>query len=88
MNQSVDSSARATAPPWRTLLLDRDRTDPKWIMATVALPLDVRPAVLDIDGRYTGWQSAAHWVAGSVGRHASLSPMDALVWAIREGISW
>ena len=30
--------------PWRLLVLDRDPTDPKWILATVAAPGDVRPA--------------------------------------------
>ena len=30
--------------PWRILILDRDPADPKWILATVAAPDDVRPA--------------------------------------------
>ena len=30
--------------PWRLLILDRDPTDPKWILATVATPSDVGPA--------------------------------------------
>jgi hypothetical protein len=30
--------------PWRILVLDPDATDPKWILATVARPEDVRPA--------------------------------------------
>jgi hypothetical protein len=30
--------------PWRLLVLDRDPADPKWILATVATPGDVRPA--------------------------------------------
>jgi hypothetical protein len=29
--------------PWRILVLDRDHTDPKWLVATIA-PGDVRPA--------------------------------------------
>ena len=30
--------------PWRVLILDGDRADPKWILVTVARPEDVRPA--------------------------------------------
>jgi hypothetical protein len=34
-----------TSGPWRVLVLDRsDRSDPKWVLATVADPADVRPA--------------------------------------------
>ena len=33
-----------TRGPWRVLILDRDPRDPKWILATVATPGDVRPA--------------------------------------------
>ncbi len=32
--------------PWRLLILDPDPRDPKWIMATVTTPADVRPAVI------------------------------------------
>jgi hypothetical protein len=35
----------ASKGPWRLLVLDRtDRTDPKWVLATVTEPGDVRPA--------------------------------------------
>ena len=72
--------------PWRYLLLDRDVTDPKWIITTVAIPADVRPAALDAAGRYTGWQAAAQWVAGLIGRKVALVPVhDPLVWRIDEG---
>jgi hypothetical protein len=30
--------------PWRVFILDRDPADPKWILATVATPGDIRPA--------------------------------------------
>ena len=36
-----------TGGSWRILILDRDLEDPKWLFATVSLPSDVRPAVLD-----------------------------------------
>ena len=32
------------AGPWRILIYDPDRADPKWIVATVAAAGDVRPA--------------------------------------------
>jgi hypothetical protein len=70
--------------PWRILLLDRG-DDPKWILCVVTLPDDVRPAVLDSAGRYTGWLAAAGWVAGLTGRPATLVPVaDALAWRVDE----
>jgi hypothetical protein len=60
--------------------------DPKWIMASVVIPGDVRPAVLDAAGRYTGRQAIAEWVAGLTGRPVALVPMhDALAWRVDEG---
>jgi hypothetical protein len=41
--------------PWRILVLDRNPQDPKWLIATVALPTDIRPAQLNSAGRYTDW---------------------------------
>ena len=32
------------AGPWRILILDPDPADPKWLLATIAEPDDVRPA--------------------------------------------
>ena len=57
-----------TNGPWRVLVLDRDPEDPKWIIATVTMAADVRPAVLDAAGRYTGWLAVTEWVAAMVGR--------------------
>ena len=50
--------------PWRILVLDRDHSDPKWLLATIA-PGDVRPAHLDA----TVDEVTAAWVASA----ASLS---------------
>jgi hypothetical protein len=71
--------------PWRILILDRDPDDPKWILAMVALPADVRPAALDAAGEHAGEQAAAAWVAGLTGRAVVLVPIDdALAWRVDE----
>jgi hypothetical protein len=78
--------ARGASGPWRVLILDRNPDDPKWLIATVALPGDTRPAVLDVGGGYTGWMGAGIWVSERVGRPVELEGLhDALVWTIREG---
>ena len=44
--------------PWRVLILDPDPADPKWVLATVASPRDVRPAsstARDVDNATTAW---------------------------------
>jgi hypothetical protein len=72
--------------PWRVLVLDRDPEDPKWIIATVTMAADVRPAVLDAAGRYTGWQAVTEWAAAMVGRQVALVPVyGALAWRMDEG---
>ncbi len=72
--------------PWRILILDRDPDDPKWILATVTLPSDVRPALLDAAGGNAGGQAAAAWVAGLTGRPVTLVPIhDVLAWRVDEG---
>lgn len=71
--------------PWRILILDRDPQDPKWIMATVAIPSDVRPALLDTATGNAGQQSAADWVAGLTGRRVALVPVPgAQAWYVDE----
>jgi hypothetical protein len=48
-----------TNGPWRVLILDTsDPADPKWILATVARPEDVRPArpgAFDVDDVTDAW---------------------------------
>jgi hypothetical protein len=69
--------------PWRILLLDRDPADPKWLLATVVLPADVRPAVLDAARRYSEWEAVTVWVRETLGRAVALVPVhDALAWRI------
>jgi hypothetical protein len=77
-----------TSGPWRILVLDTsDRSDPKWIMATVAVPADVRPAVIEETGRYCDWQEVREWVREQVGRPVSLRPIGAIAWLIDERTS-
>ncbi len=61
--------------PWRILILDRDPADPKWILATVVIPSDVRPALLDTATGNAGQQAAADWVAQLTGRPVILVPI-------------
>ncbi len=82
---SVSTPAPGANGPWRLLILDRDPQDPKWLIASVVLPEDTRPAVLGVGGG-TGWEGAGRWVAERVGRPVTLEGLaDALVWLIREG---
>ncbi len=70
--------------PWRILILDRDPDDPKWILATVTLPTDVRP-LLDTATGNAGRQAAAAWVARLTGRPVALVPLhDVLAWRVDE----
>jgi hypothetical protein len=72
------------ARPWRILLLDPDPADPKWILASVAAPGDVRPA----------WPAstppalaeAVSWIRDQTGDPgATLTPMrHAAAWRIEE----
>jgi hypothetical protein len=69
--------------PWRILILDRERGDPKWILATVATPGDIRPARPDaiVD------EVTAAWVASAAGLFDPLltSLPGALCWRVDEG---
>ena len=72
-----------TRGPWRLLVLDRDHTDPKWILAIVAAPDDVRPATgpgAELD------QVTARWVATASGlyRPAFTALPHPQVWLVGE----
>jgi hypothetical protein len=69
-------------PGERLLVLDPDPADPKWILATVAAPGDVRPA----DPGATVDEVTAAWVASVAGlSRLSLTPLPgALAWRVDE----
>jgi hypothetical protein len=69
--------------PWRVLILDPEHGDPKWILATVATPGDVRPA-RDGDGVD---EVTERWVASASGLdQPALTPMPgAHLWRVDEG---
>lgn len=72
--------------PWRILVLDRDPADPKWLLATITLSADIRPAVLDAAGRYTGWAEVTAWVHAQLGHAVALVPVHgALAWRVDHG---
>jgi hypothetical protein len=66
------------------LILDRDEADPKWILATIAISGDVRPAVVDALGRFHEWPATVQWVREMVGHDVELAPMDASAWRIHQ----
>ncbi len=73
-----------TGGPWRLLVLDRDPEDPKWVLCTVSLESDVRPAVLDAAGRYQDWAEVTEWAKLQAGGSVSLDSVhDALAWEVR-----
>lgn len=69
--------------PWRLLVLDPDPADPKWILATVATPGDVRPATPGA----TVDEVTTQWVASASGLYRpALTPVPgALCWRVDEG---
>jgi hypothetical protein len=79
------TAAHGPAGPWRLLILDRNPDDPKWIIATVTVPGDTKPALLEVGGS-PGWQGSGNWVSERIGQPFELEGLaDALVWLIREG---
>jgi hypothetical protein len=87
MSDLTTPAAMTGKGPWRLLILDTsDPEDARWILATVAVPTDVRGAVMEPSGRrYTDWPQAAEWVRRQVGRQVQLTPIAAIVWRVSEG---
>jgi len=74
-----------TGGPWRVLILDSSPGDPKWLLCTVTLPSDVRPAAVDPgNGRYRDWADVVEWVGRQVGAGVSLVPVSAVAWRVDE----
>jgi hypothetical protein len=86
MELTVSGAAPDALTPWRILVLDKsDPADPRWLIATVTLPSDVRPAELDAAGRYTGWAGVTEWVRHRLGRTGvRLTPVQGAAWTITE----
>ena len=79
------TSATASKGPWRILIADRDPADPKWIIATVASPDDVRPASRFVRRDGAVDEPTAAWVASLTGAHPAFTPMPgALAWRVDE----
>jgi hypothetical protein len=69
--------------PWRVLILDASPDDPVWLLATVTIASDVRPAVLEAGGRrYADWPEVTAWVREQVGGNVSLVPVGGTVWRV------
>lgn len=72
--------------PQRILVLDASAQQPRWILCTVSVPSDVRPAVMAPGGRrYADWAAVNEWVRDQVGRPVSLVPVAAMAWRVDEG---
>ena len=82
----MTDSSTPTPPskgPWRVLILDRNPADPKWLVATINLSIDVRTAVVEADGRYQDWPEVVRWVSEVLGHDAELEPIhSALAWRV------
>jgi hypothetical protein len=71
---------------WRVLVLDSSPDDPLWLICSVTMPTDVRPAEMDASSprRYRGWEAVTEWVRAQVGPSVSLTPISAAAWRIDE----
>jgi hypothetical protein len=67
---------------WRLLVLDTDAADPKWILALVASPGDVRPAGPTDDAPD---EVTTRWVSARHGQAVTLTALPhALTWRVDE----
>jgi hypothetical protein len=76
--------ASPPAMPWRVLVLDASPGDPKWLLCTVTMPSDIRPAVME-GSRYADWPEVTEWVRSQAGGRVSLVPIGATAWRVDEG---
>ena len=69
--------------PERLLLLDRDPAAPRWVVASVVMSTDIKPAEIDAIGRYVGWSGIARWASHQIGQPIELTPVfDSLAWTV------
>lgn len=79
--------------PWRVLIYDgHDPEDPRWVIATVAITTDVRPAKTPLSPvmpaapvrgvRFPDWPEVRAWVRTQVGFTPNLHVIPASVWQI------
>ena len=77
------ASDPTTSGPWRVLILDPDPADPKWLLATICQPGDVRPAG---PGETELDEVTAAWVRSHNGEAPTLTALPrALCWRVDEG---
>ena len=69
---------------WRVLILDASPDDPMWLICSVTLSSDIRPALMD-GRRYRDWDQVVGWVRTQVSADVSLTPIAAAGWRIDEG---
>jgi len=69
---------------WRLLLFDSSNEDPKWIIVSVSLASDVRPALM-AGRKFSDWPQVTDWVRHQVGAaRVSLVPVAVACWRIDE----
>ena len=69
----------------RVLILGANADDPMWVICSVSLPSDVRPAAMD-GRRYRDWDEVTEWVRRQTGEtRVSLLPIAAAAWRIDSG---
>lgn len=76
MSQS-DTGQSAGNGPWRVIIFDPDPSDPRWVIATVAGPGDVRAGGLPASE--AGWHAVETWVRLRTGRPVQLEAMPGAV---------
>ena len=66
------------------MILDHDRSDPKWLLAEISGPDCIKPAALGTKPGGPGWAEVNAWLRGVLGLdQASLVPLHRPeVWSI------
>jgi hypothetical protein len=75
--------AADSAKPERLLILDTSSMPARWLVVSVTLDTDTRPAHMT-GSRYTDWPEVTAWCREQIGPTTSLIPAAAMVWRIDE----